>query len=152
MRLSIDDINIRKMTLSDLDSIVEIDEKVYGKRRPDYYQRKVEWALDTGNIITSLVAEIDNKVEGFIMGNVYVGEFGIPEDTATIDTIGVDPDFQRQGLARALVEQFISNMRGIGVQRIHTLVEWNDGNLIMFFDSMGFAPARTLSLELKMLH
>jgi len=152
MRLNPGDVNVRKMTLSDLDSIVEIDEKVFGKKRPEYYQRKVEYALDSGNIVTSLVAEVDGIIEGFIMGNVFLGEFGIPEDTATIDTIGVDPDFQRQGIARTLVDNFVSNMRAVGVSRIHTLVEWNDGKLIMFFDALGFAPARTLSLELRMLH
>ena len=54
MRLNPGDVNVRKMTLSDLDSIVEIDEKVFGKKRPEYYQRKVEYALDSGNIVTSL--------------------------------------------------------------------------------------------------
>jgi len=40
-----------------------------------------------------------------------------------------------------------SRMKWAGVKRLHTLVEWNDWKLIHFFDSMGFSPARTLSLE-----
>jgi len=149
-RLNPDDIIIRKMSFSDLDAIVAIDERVSHKRRREYYEMKMEHALDKADIVTSLVAEVRGKVVGFIMGNLYVGDFGIPENTATIETIGVDPELQKQGIARGLAEQFISNMKAAGVDTVHTLVEWNEGKLLMFFNSLGFHPAKTLSLEIKL--
>ena len=35
-------LNIRPMTVGDLDAIVEIDCKVLGKPRPDYWKKKIE--------------------------------------------------------------------------------------------------------------
>ena len=71
-------LSIRVMRREDVDAIVEIDEKVLGARRPDYYDRKCDAALDASNqMVTSLVAVYDKKVIGFVMGNVYLGEFGM---------------------------------------------------------------------------
>ena len=81
------------------------------------------------------------------MGEIYLGEFGIPNDTAAIDTIGLHPGFQRSGVAHMLLDEDKSHARAAGVKRLHTLVDWNDWRLIHFLDSVRFSPARTLSLE-----
>ncbi|MBI4526071.1 MAG: GNAT family N-acetyltransferase [Deltaproteobacteria bacterium] len=81
------------------------------------------------------------------MGEIYLGEFGIPEDTATVDTLGVRPEFQRSGIGHLLLDEYKSHALKAGVSRLHTLVDWNDWKLIHFFDSVGFSPAKTLSLE-----
>jgi len=141
---------IRVMREDDLEPIVEIDAQVLGQRRPEYYRRKCALALDdTQQLVTSLVAEYDGQVVGFIMGNVYLGEFGIPETTASLDTIGVHPDYQKQGIATQLMEEFITHARAAGVDTVYTLVSWNDWALLRFFEAVGFAPAKTVNLELK---
>jgi predicted N-acetyltransferase YhbS len=134
----------------DMDAIVDIDAKVLGQRRPVYYERKCALALDDARqLVTSLVAEQDDQVIGFIMGNVYLGEFGIPETTASLDTIGVHPDYQGQGLAIELMKEFVTNLEKAGVERIYTLVNWNDWDLLRFFEKSGFVPAKMLNLELQ---
>jgi ribosomal protein S18 acetylase RimI-like enzyme len=95
------------------------------------------------------VAEQDDQVIGFIMGNVYLGEFGIPETIASLDTIGVHPDYQGQGLAIELMNEFVRNLQKAGVERIYTLVDWNDWDLLRFFEKPGFVPAKMLNLELQ---
>lgn len=100
--------------------------------------------------MVSLAAELEGKVVGFIIGEAYLGEFGIPATTAFVDTIGVDPDHQHQGVARALMEEFVTTARKAGITTISTLVNWNDHDLVRFFDGIGFQPARTLNLELKL--
>lgn len=97
-------------------------------------------------LLNSLVLEHEGRVAGFVMGEIYLGEFGIPNDTAAIDTIGVHPDHQRSSVAHMLLDEYKSHPRAAGVKRLHTLVDWNDWRLIYFFDSVGFAPARTLCL------
>jgi ribosomal protein S18 acetylase RimI-like enzyme len=142
---------VRVMRPEDLEAVVEIDAQVFGQRRPEYYERKMAIALDeTQQLVTSLVMEVEGKVAGFIMGEVYLGEFGVPETTATIDTIGVDPAYQGRGVGTTLFEEYASHLRKIGVRSITTRVNWNDWDLLRFFEKMGFVPAKAVNLELKL--
>ncbi|MGD1995232.1 MAG: GNAT family N-acetyltransferase [Anaerolineae bacterium] len=142
---------IRVMRPGDLEAVVDIDAQVFGRRRPEYYERKLALALDeTRQLVASLVIEVEGRVVGFIMGEVYLGEFGVPETTATIDTIGVDPAYQGQGVGATLFQEFASHLRKIGVQSITTRVGWNDWDLLRFFERVGFAPAKVVSLELRL--
>ena len=144
-------LSIRVMRRGDVDAIIEIDEKVLGVRRPDYYDRKCDAALDASKqMVTSLVAVYDKKVIGFIMGNVYLGEFGIPEATASLDTIGVLPDYQKQGVALELIRQFISNVKKAQVEYIYALVNWNDWDMLKFLEKSNFVPSRAVKLELQL--
>ena len=144
-------ITVRTMKKEDIDAIVEIDARVLGEKRADYYERKCTLALDsTIQLVTSLVAEYDGRVVGFIMGNIFMGEFGIPEASASLDTIGVDPDFQGKGIAVELIKQFIRNARKAHVEYLYTLVDWNDWDMLRFFEKSGFVPAKAIKLELKL--
>lgn len=151
-KLAPEDVEIRVMRKSDVEPVAEIDYKVFGKRRPEYYDRRVAEFLDedSGRLVTSLVAEVGGQVAGFIMGSVYLGEFGIPETMASIDTIGVDPDFQRQGIAGYLLEEFNTTVKKAGVDKVHTLVNWADTDLLGFFANVGFVAANTLNLKLEL--
>lgn len=151
-KLAAEDVEIRVMRESDVEPVTEIDYKVFGERRPDYYERKIAEVLDEerDRLVTSLIAEVAGQVVGFIMGSVYLGEFGIPETIASIDTIGVDPDYQRQGIAGYLLEEFSTTVRKAGVNKVHTLVSWTDTDLLGFFANMGFVAANTLNLKLEL--
>jgi ribosomal protein S18 acetylase RimI-like enzyme len=149
--VDLDKLEIRLLREDDFEGIVEIDTRASGRPRHDYIGRKFEHAIQgAGQLGSSYVAQMDRKVVGFIMGDVYLGEFGIRADTATIDTIGVHPDFEGHGIAKGLIAEFTSHCRSAGVERIHTLVEQTDEPLLKFFDHMGFGPAKVLSLELKL--
>jgi len=142
---------VRVMRPEDLDAVVDIDAQVFGQRRPEYYQRKMARLLDgTQQLVTSLVIEVEGKLAGFIMGEVYLGEFGVPETTATIDTIGVDPAYQGSGVASTLFQEYASHLRRIGVRSITTRVNWNDWGLLRFFEKVGFTPTPVVNLELSL--
>jgi ribosomal protein S18 acetylase RimI-like enzyme len=141
---------IRSLNQNDFKAVVVIDEKVFGHARPEYYETKFARALEEKNRIPlSLVAEVEGTVVGFVMCELFIGEYGIPVTTAALDTIGIDPDFQGRGIARQLMDKLIGHLRKIGVQKINALAEWNDWQLIRFFSAIGFAPAETINLELK---
>jgi len=145
----LDGLTIRPLTTGDLDAIVEIDHKVLGKTRRDYWKQKIELP-NPRYPLSCLVAEIEGKVIGFIVGEVSGWEFGIPETIGWISTIGVDPVYQHRGVARRLSEEFISNLKAIGVTNVYTLVNWNDWDLLTFFRSMGFTRGGDMiNLELK---
>ena len=142
-------LNLRPMTLADLDAIVEIDSKVLGKPRPDYWKKRIELP-NVRYPFSCLVAELEKKVIGFIVGEVSGWEFGIPDTIGWISTIGVDPAYQNRGVARRLSQEFIKNLKAIGVTIVYTLINWSDWDLLKFFHAMGFTRGGDMiNLELK---
>jgi N-acetylglutamate synthase-like GNAT family acetyltransferase len=81
------------------------------------------------------------------MGEIYMGEYGIFEEEARLDTIGVDPDYQLKGIGEQLINEFMDHLRTLGVKKINTLVDWNDSKLIHFFSTNQFSPSKTINLE-----
>lgn len=142
-------IKIRLMRENDFDAVVAIDEKVLGTARPEYYELKFEKLFKSRDYLpTSLVAEKeDGTVVGFVMGELYMGEYGIFQEEARLDTIGVDPHEQHQGIGERLINEFMDHLRQIGVRKISTLVDWNDSRLIQFFSANRFTPSKTINLE-----
>jgi predicted N-acetyltransferase YhbS len=145
---SLENVIIRTLKKDDLDAIVGIDEKVLGKNRRNYWERKLELMNNKSSQI-SLVAEVEGEVVGFIFGDVSGWEFGVPETVGWIDTIGIAPDYQKKGLATGLAHELIKNLKALGVKTIYTLVSWNDWDLLQFFHAMGFKRGDMINLELK---
>lgn len=142
-------IHIRLMKAEDFKAVVGIDEKVLEASRPEYYEMKFEKLFKSEDYLpASLVAEDeDGTVVGFVMGEIYMGEYGIFQEKATLDTIGVDPAYQHKGIGEQLINEFVDHLRKVGVQKINTLVDWNDSKLIHFFSANQFIPSRTINLE-----
>lgn len=137
------------MEARDLEDIVVIDSKVLGEERREYWVQKIIGEAGARPEDASLVAEIDGKVVGFVLGGVSGWEFRVPNNVGWIDTIGVDPDYQHRGIARALLNELIRNLKKYGVDTIYTLVNWNDWDLLQFFRSMGFTRGDMINLMLK---
>jgi ribosomal protein S18 acetylase RimI-like enzyme len=136
------------MKADDFDAVVAIDGKVLTVSRPEYYELKFEKLFQSKDYLpASLVAEEDGTVVGFVMGELYMGEYGIFQEKATLDTIGVDPDHQHKGIGEKLINEFMDHLSKLGVQKINTLVDWNDSKLIHFFSTNRFSPSKTINLE-----
>ena len=142
-------IKIRLMRADDFAAVVRIDEKVLKASRSEYYKLKFETAVQSSDHLpTSLVAEEkDGTVVGFVIGELYIGEYGITHEKATLDTIGVDPDYQHKGIGEQLINEFMDHLRTLGVQKIDTLVDGNDSKLIHFFSANQFSPSKTINLD-----
>ncbi len=139
---------IRTMTSKDLQRISEIDEKVLGKSRPEYWEKKLV-IVEQRSPLASLVAEMDRMVVGFIIGDASGWEYGAPDNVGWIDTIGIDPEYQRRGIAKLLMVEMINNLKKVGVDTINTFVNWRDWSLLQFFDANGFQRGDMINLELK---
>jgi len=144
----LENVKIRPLKKEDLEAIVEIDEKVLGERRKDYWEKKLRLMNEKSSEV-SLVAEVEGNVLGFILGDVSGWEFGVPDTIGWIDTIGIDPVYQKKGLATALAHELIRRLKTIGAKTIYTLVSWNDWDLLQFFHAMGFTRGDMINLELK---
>ena len=144
----LENVEIRPLSREDLKAIVQIDEKVLGESRKEYWEKKLTLINEKSSQV-SLVAELEGEVLGFILGDVSGWEFGVPDTIGWIDTIGVDPAYQKKGLATALVRELIERLKAIGVRTIYTLISWDDWDLLQFFHAMGFARGDMINLELK---
>jgi len=144
----LEDFTIRTLKKDDLNAIVEIDQKVLGENRRNYWEGKLE-LMNRKSSQVSLVVEMNGEVVGFILGDISGWEFGVPETIGWIDTIGVDPAYQKRGLATALAHELIKNLKAVGVKTVYTLVSWNDWDLLQFFHAMGFTRGDMINLELK---
>jgi predicted N-acetyltransferase YhbS len=140
---------VRLMRAEDFDAVIGIDEKVLGAPRREYYERKFEKLFRSNDFVpASLVAEEEGGgVVGFVMGEVYIGEYGIAHEGAALDTIGVDPDWEKQGIGEQLINEFMDHLKSMGVQKVHTLVGLDDAKLTRFFHANQFQPSRTINLE-----
>ena len=139
-------IKIRLMTNDDFDAVVEIDEKVLKASRLKYYEMKFDKLFKSKEFLpTSLVAELeDGTVVGFVMGELYMGEYGISQEGATLDTIGVDPQYRQKGIGERLIDEFVDHLKKLGVKNINTLVDIDDSRLIHFFRANQFSPAKNI--------
>jgi len=144
-----DGANIREMAPEDLEQIVAIDIKVLAKPRPEYWRTKLELVRGRERAVC-LVAEREGRVVGFIIGGASSWEYGVPENAGWIDTIGVDPEQQKQGIARMLFEAMAEYLKGVGVETIHTFVKRLDWKLLKYFQGMGFVKGDMLSLERRL--
>ena len=143
------DIKIRLMKVDDFDAVVEIDNRLFRTSRREYHEMKFEKLFHSNDYLpVSLVAEKeDGTVVGFVMGELYMGEYGIFREAATLDTIGVDPDYQHKGIGKQLINEFLDHLKKVGVQKITTLIDWNYSKMIQFFSENKFSPSKTINLE-----
>ena len=143
------DVKIRLMKADDFDAVVEIDNRLFRTSRREYHEMKFEKLFHSNDYLpVSLVAEKeDGTVVGFVMGELYMGEYGIFREAATLDTIGVDPDYQHKGIGKQLIDEFLDHLKKVGVQKITTLIDWNYSKMIQFFSENKFSPSKTINLE-----
>ncbi len=148
--LPTDDVFVRTLRADDLAPIVKVDAHAMGRPREEFYRAKLKASLEEGRLHTSVVAEMDGHVVGFLLSRVYYGEFGQAEAIAVIDSMGVDPGYRRQQVGQAMMRQLVMNLRALDVEKIQTQVDWEQFDLLRFLSSHGFEPAQRFCLELNL--
>jgi len=141
------EIYLRSLERRDLPSIVAIEERVTGVARPQYWEQRIEISEAIRPHWTSLVAEFDNRFVGFLFGRAGELEFGLPGTIAWVETIGVDPAYRGRGIARELIEEFISSAEDHGIKTIFTLVSSGQTDMQSFFSRQGFAQGKMLHYQ-----
>jgi len=145
--LDTDAVLVRTMSVSDLNAVVAIDALATGRRRPSYFELMLQRAIQQASMQISLVAELEGRVVGFLIGSLYYGEYGLVEPTASVDAIGVDPRHRGHRVGKAMMRQLRANLGALQISTLRTEVDWDDLDLIAFFRSEGFSPARRICLE-----
>ncbi len=140
-------VTVRRMNTQDTDAVLGINEKITGRPHEAQYESRIIDAL-TRNPLGCLVAETEGVVVGFILGELRGWEFGIPK-SGWIEIVGVDPEFHGKGIARALIEKLDLYFRNQNVERVMTMINWNEGGLVGFFRALGFERSEFILLEKK---
>ena len=141
------EIYVRNLERRDLPSIVAMEERITGVARPQYWEQRIELSEAIRPHWTSLVAEFENRFVGFMFGRAGELEFGLPGTIAWVETIGVDPAFRGRGIARELIEEFISSAEDHGIKTIFTLVTSGNTEMQNFFSRQGFAQGKMLHYQ-----
>lgn len=141
------EISIRNLEKNDLASIVNIEERLTGVARRAYWEKRIEISEAIRPHWASIVAELDNRVVGFIFGRAGELEFGLPGTVAWIEIIGVDPAYRGQGVGRALIEQFTTSAEDHDIKTIFTLVNKDNNDMAGFFSQVGFIQGQMLHFQ-----
>lgn len=151
---------VRPMTLEDLDAIFFIDHQIRRSGKAITYAN-----LTTEHIFTidrhvgrlakpisyvdlihgdvsqllrfGLVAEVEGHIRGFILGRLaHVGE--APVEVGEILILGVHLDYERRGIATALVNALCDKFRSEGMKRVRIEIDQRDKDLLGFVEHMDF--------------
>jgi len=141
------EISVRNLEKRDLPAIVSLEERQTGIARPAYWEKRIEISEAIRPHWASLVAEIDNRVVGFVLGRSGEFEFGLPGTIAWIEIIGVDPAYRGQGIAQELVRQFAESAEDHGIKTIFTLVSNSQDEMQHFFSRLGFVHGKMLHYQ-----
>jgi ribosomal protein S18 acetylase RimI-like enzyme len=138
-------VTVRRMRTQDAENVLWIDEKITGTPNEAQWESRIIDQM-TRNPLGCLVAEAEGKVVGFIFGEIRGWEFAIPK-SGWIEIVGVDPEYHGKGVARALIEKLHVYFRNHNVERVMTMVNWNDPGLVSFFRAVGFERSEFIILE-----
>ena len=158
-------VRVRSILFNDLANIISVDQAIREEKVSVTYENfttKDLLGLGSGEVDSKdrarlmseiiglldlgFVAELEGQVCGFIIGRQsYLIEYGT--ERGEIAMIGIHPGYQHKGIGEQLINEFVEHLRRLGVQKISTLVDWNNTQLIQFFSANQFSPSKTINLE-----
>lgn len=93
-----------------------------------------------------LVAEVDGKIVGYMIGTVSSGSFGA-DKCAWIALFGVDPKFMGQGIGKRLADGILKVYKKKGITNVLTTVKWDSTDILSFFKALGFGRSEFINLH-----
>ncbi|MFW9777297.1 MAG: GNAT family N-acetyltransferase [Candidatus Heimdallarchaeota archaeon] len=143
-----DGITFRPLTTADIDAMIKVDEKIVQRARSSLFREKLEEQISKYGD-ESMGAFKGNLLIGYILAETKVYIYGSDDLSAWITLLGVDPDYQDRGIGTALTRRMIEYFIQKGVKQIRTIAYWSWGDLVEFFNSVGFKLSDYLTLELN---
>ena len=138
-------INIRNAKASDLDAIIALDEQGQENKK-GYWLGILEHYLQGRTDRVFLVAEKDNSLVGFIVGEVRAWEFGSPP-CGWVFALSVSRTVREMGIGQSMFEEICNRLKQAGVTTIRTMVDMDNKLTLSFFRSLGMCTGRYIELE-----
>lgn len=145
-------VTIRPVRRADLDPVIAIDATVTGLEKRSYWLRVYR---RYGVAVSSerrwfLVAVMDRRVVGFLIGEVRDWEFGSPP-CGWVFAIDIDPRVREAGIGSLLLAELGAGLRRAGVRKLRTLLARDNTTILSFFRSQGMTAAPMIPLEVDLL-
>jgi ribosomal protein S18 acetylase RimI-like enzyme len=140
-------ISVRAVTSTDLDRVVELDRRLTGQPRADFYRRRLAAQAADPAAFIAFAATDGAVLAGFFFAHVLDGEFGGQAPVVVLDALGVDPDMRGRGVARQLMAKLEAAAGEVGAKEVVTQADWTEHALVRFFGANGFSLAPRLMLE-----
>jgi len=144
---AVEAIRIRPATKADLSALIKLDEEVTGLAKPKYW--KDIFARGGGRSRSSrflLVAENEDRLEGFVIGEIRAWEFGEPP-CGWVFAIQVRPKTRLKGVGTRLFDALCGAFRQAGVSRVRTMMARDNHLVLSFFRSQGMMAGPFIELE-----
>lgn len=137
--------SIRRLKIDDAYEISKIYSSITQKPVKTDFKRLIEVHAQKDED-ACFVAELDNKIVGFMISYILTLGFGI-EKSAWIATLGVNPKFMGQGIGRKLAEEILKFYKDEGITNVYTSVRWDSPDLLSFFKTLGFDRSDFINLR-----
>lgn len=145
-----DEISTRSLTIDDLDELVAVAERIPGIQDEGddltSFRRELRAHLDGPNDFC-VGAEADGALVGFVVGDRSSWEFGSSIEVGWIRILGVLPDYQGKGIGRRLFDEMFQRFRDVGIERVRTIIGWDQSDVLPFFHDLGFDMQESTVLE-----
>lgn len=137
--------SIRRLKIDDAYEISKIYSSITQKPVKTDFKRLIEVHAQKDED-ACFVAELDNKIVGFMISYILTLGFGI-EKSAWIATLGVNPKFMGQGIGGKLAEEILKFYKNEGITNVYTSVRWDSPDLLSFFKTLGFDRSDFINLR-----
>ncbi len=141
-----DNVKVRKIRLEDAPELKRINSAIINSPSAIDFQQIIEEQKQKNEEETSLIAELEGQVIGYMISYIIYGGFGL-EKSAWIATLGVDPKFMGQGIGKRLAKEIFRIYESKGVSYIYTSVIWDSIDLLSFFKTLGFDRSDFINLR-----
>jgi len=143
--ISDSDMIVRRMTRSDIDTILTLDRKISQVRGKVTY-RDLVVIEPSGPLDFSFVCEYQGVIVGFILARLAY--LGIPlTGTCVIGAIAVDPVYQKHGIGSKMVNEVLDRCYREGVPKARALIDQEDTDLSRFFQGLAFKRSRIINYD-----
>jgi L-amino acid N-acyltransferase YncA len=138
---------IRQVQARDLDAVIAIDADATGLPKPEYWgEILARYGGGRRQQRFFLVAEADERIEGYIIGEVRDWEFGSPR-CGWVFAINVRREARQERVGTILLEAIVEGFRRLGVSTVRTLLARDNHLVLSFFRSQGMMAAPFIALE-----
>ncbi|OGA20201.1 MAG: hypothetical protein A3H32_02700 [Betaproteobacteria bacterium RIFCSPLOWO2_02_FULL_63_19] len=143
-------IRVRPIEAGDLAQVIAIDAEASGIDKVDYwYELFHRYGTRGRQQRFFLVAEAEDSVLGFIIGEVRDWEFGSPP-CGWVFGIAVRRAARVGGVGSELLAAILENFRRAGVEKVRTLTTRDNNLVLSFFRSQGMMAAPFIPLEMDL--
>jgi ribosomal protein S18 acetylase RimI-like enzyme len=141
-----DTVNIREISLNDAQAIQNIRKAITAEDADVDSIKLVEHQVRKKQDKSSLVAEVNGRVAGYMISTTLYAGFGMKK-SAWIMAIGVHPDYMGQGIGLALARKICEIYKDRGVENIYSSVRWDSTDVLSFFKKLGFERSEFINLK-----